>query len=53
MLPALLVESDGTASPDAALALGPKDRMVLEACGAKLRACQACIDRGRKAGVVR
>ncbi len=38
---------------DALLSLAPQDRLVRDACVAKLRACQACLDRGREAGVIR
>lgn len=37
---------------DDLLALGAQDRLTLEACQAKLRACQACLDRGKAAGVL-
>jgi hypothetical protein len=52
-LPAWTAEADGGGDFDALLTLGPQDRLTLEACQAKLRACQACLDRGRAAGVIR
>lgn len=51
-LPAWTTDVDGTGSFDSLLGLGPRDRLALAACQAKLRACQACINRGRKAGVI-
>lgn len=38
---------------DTLLALAPQDALVLSQCKLKLRACQLCIDRGRKAGAVK
>jgi len=38
---------------DDLLGLGAADRLVLEACQTKLKACQACLARGRDAGVIR
>lgn len=52
-LPPLAADADGGASFDAILGLGVQDALVLSTCAAKLRACQLCIERGRKAGVVR
>lgn len=46
-------EADGTGDFDKLLQLGPQDRTVTATCRAKLRACQACIQRGRDAGVIR
>lgn len=46
--------SDGSGGDwDQLLALAPQDKLTLEGCKAKLRACQACLDRGRKAGLIR
>jgi hypothetical protein len=52
-LPIWQPEADGTGNFDSLLQLGPQDRVVTADCHAKLRACQACIERGRKAGVIR
>ena len=38
---------------DDLLTLGASDRLVLEGCRSKLKACQACLNRGREAGVIR
>jgi hypothetical protein len=38
---------------DDLLALGAYDRLTLSACSAKLKACQACLNRGREAGVIK
>lgn len=52
-LPEPVADPDGTASPDAVLALGPEDGRVHAACRAVIRECTRCIERGRKAGVIR
>lgn len=53
MLPAWVPDADGTGNFDSLLQLGPQDRTVTAVCAAKLRACQACIQRGRDQGVIR
>lgn len=52
-LPEWPAEADGSGDFDRLLALGPADRAVLAECQAKLRACQACLQRGRDEGVIR
>ena len=52
-LPAWQPEADGTGDFDALLFNAPADGLVRAQCRAKLRACQTCIERGRKAGVIR
>lgn len=49
----LVTDADGGASFDAILALQPADSLARQVCIAKLRACQACLRRGREAGVIR
>lgn len=51
-LPLWTADQDGKGDFDALLGLGGQDRLVLEVCKAKLRACQACLNRGREAGVI-
>ena len=43
---------DGRASWDSLMQLGIEDANSLRECQAKLRACQACLERGRNAGVI-
>ena len=52
-LPEWRPDADGTASFDGLLLLAPADALSRAQCRAKLRACQACIQRGRDAGVIR
>jgi hypothetical protein len=49
-LPPLTADADGSAGFDSVLALGAQDRLAMEACAAKLRACQVCLERGRREG---
>ncbi|MBS3958279.1 MAG: hypothetical protein KGZ52_02610 [Xanthomonadaceae bacterium] len=52
-LPEVVADPDGTASPDTILALGPEDGRVHAACRAVILDCVRCIERGRRAGVIR
>lgn len=52
-LPEWTPEADGTGNFDALLLGASADALARAQCRAKLRACQSCIDRGRKAGVIR
>lgn len=52
-LPLWSADQDGKGDFDALIGLGGSDRLVLETCKAKLKACQLCLNRGRDAEVIR
>lgn len=52
-LPVWRPNADGTGDFDALLLNASADALARAQCRAKLRACQACLQRGRDAGVIR
>lgn len=53
VLPEWKLTLDGMGDFDDLGGLAALDKIAMDTCKAKLKACQLCIDRGKKAGVIR